>query len=212
MPRLCSICTHPQAKQIDKATVAEPKQSLRKIAQAFSVDPTSLHRHIHNCRKWTREQFNEQSNKRPVLNLLDELAKQLQFANRLRDAASRQLDEHGDNLNTISVQQQHVYSKIIASVDLVLDKFAKIAGVYKTDAPNPQALDDIADRLLAALAAYPQAYTCEECGHGNQPVDITETIDGICAQHKLDRAEFVKVLDRKKAQLQLAPGVAALLD
>lgn len=47
MPRLCTVCIHPEAEKIDTAVV-EGKASLRKISQQFKISPHSLYRHKRN--------------------------------------------------------------------------------------------------------------------------------------------------------------------
>ena len=46
MPRVCTICTHPQRDEIDQAILAG--QPLRRIAPRYGVTETSLRRHRDN--------------------------------------------------------------------------------------------------------------------------------------------------------------------
>jgi hypothetical protein len=49
MPRACTICTHSQRDDIDRALLSF-SASYRNIAQQFQLeDHTSLHRHLSNC-------------------------------------------------------------------------------------------------------------------------------------------------------------------
>jgi hypothetical protein len=43
MPRICTICTHPERGAIDKVLVAA--EPLRNIAEHFGTSTTALHRH-----------------------------------------------------------------------------------------------------------------------------------------------------------------------
>lgn len=49
MTRRCTICTHPECKEIDRALVVPPRTPYRQLARTYGVTIGSLSRHKNNC-------------------------------------------------------------------------------------------------------------------------------------------------------------------
>jgi transposase-like protein len=118
MPRLCSICAHPQRTAIDAALLRHAA-SYRGIASQFHVDDESLRRHEHRHLRLSWQLSKELGAMLSADNLLTELAKLLDETWAILTDAKRQGDV-GHALAAIREGRGNVeaYAKLGALGDL----------------------------------------------------------------------------------------------
>jgi hypothetical protein len=97
MPPKCSICTHEQVADIDKAIAKH--NSFRHIASQFpEIGYRSVCRHAENCLQLDLQAVREVERVARVIDVHAEFAEQLDFAKRLRIAAEQYLSDPLDPL------------------------------------------------------------------------------------------------------------------
>ena len=93
MPRPCSVCTHPQHAEIDKALIGG--ESYRDVAGRFGVPKSSLGRHKseHLHREVAATQARRVARQKPrVRSLADYVTEQMEQAVEIRDRARAEAD------------------------------------------------------------------------------------------------------------------------
>src|SRR6516164_5344178 len=89
MPRICSICTHPQRERIDKALLAG--QPLREITGRVPIRKSALHRHKRHLQTTLTQAKTAEEALRGD-SLLEDLQSLAAEANRLKQKAERSGD------------------------------------------------------------------------------------------------------------------------
>lgn len=86
MPPKCSVCTHKDVEQIDKAI--QDSVSFRDIARQYdTLEKDAIWRHTNNCLKLDLHVLRQEKRIRRAINVYDEFDKNLAFVEALREAA-----------------------------------------------------------------------------------------------------------------------------
>lgn len=183
--RHCSICIHEDAETINSLIAGN--KSFRAISRQINGDDSmrdAINRHAENCLKLEVRALIKEKRIKQAVNHYQEITEQLEFAKDLRLAAREYLsDETGRIvLSATDAKIQQFALETIKTVDVVLDKIAKLEGLYKQDAPNPDKLDQLA-RLTALVIYYLQnGTTVEEMREG--------LLDGLAVEYQLERKQL----------------------
>lgn len=95
MPRVCTVCSHPQRPEIDRALVAG-ELSFRNIAERFGTSPTALTRHKKEHVPASLAKAQEAKQEADAMDVMAELQRCFVRMNLLFDACDRWLRDADD--------------------------------------------------------------------------------------------------------------------
>ena len=118
MPRLCTVCSHPQRQEIDQALM-EHSVGYRGVAKRFGVHPASVYRHQYDHLRGMVQQSEELRRMLATDNLTDNLAKW----HRRMERQYRKADAAGNVLSAVATARTGIaaieaFSRIGALGDL----------------------------------------------------------------------------------------------
>lgn len=145
MPPLCTICTHPKRKEVEKAIVAG--ESSRSIAKRFGSSSAAVLRHKNNHIAEHLEKAQEVKEVAQADSLLEEISN-------LRSRVVTVLDE------TERVRDWQTFLKAHKELRSYLELFAKLEGRLQSNQVNilvQPVWIEVKAVIMSALKPYPQA-------------------------------------------------------
>jgi len=124
MPRQCTICTHPDRKQIEQALVSG--RSLRNVAEQYGCSATALHRHKQGHLPSSLTQAKQAQEIARADSVLEEIRAEIRRIRKLYRKAEAILDQAQDQ--PIALKSVRELSRLHKEMRDTLELLARISG------------------------------------------------------------------------------------
>ncbi|CAN5564452.1 hypothetical protein BH10ACI1_BH10ACI1_10880 [soil metagenome] len=176
--RKCSICSHEKVKQMN-SLINRGQLSFRAISRQFCGNDSmrdALRRHTENCLKLELGALIKDNRIEQAINIHQEFREQLQLAKDLRLIAKEYVEAHPKEF----VGSMRVALDAIKTTDTVLDKFAKLGGLYQQDRQNEVDITHQTERVLKILSEggeYARQYFLKMCESGDFTPEVRAEVE-----------------------------------
>ena len=127
MPRQCTICTHPEREQIERALVSG--RSLRNVAEQFGCSATALHRHKRDHLPGSLAQARQAQDVARADSVLEEIRAEIRRIQRLYKKAEAILDRAQNQ--PIALKSIRELSRLHKEMRETLELLARISGEFE---------------------------------------------------------------------------------